>query len=403
MPTSARRGADSACTRVGGCRPGAPRVAGWGRAPLPDAVVPRRVRPCRDAPQPRRAGHEPLDARRRAPGGPTGPGEPAPAPAARGAAAEDLSPEEQAQLEAMQAQMEQVQAQLLAAPAARGRRQPRHGPLRAGRPPPHAAGAQAGRGEPGHRRARRRWWRGSQGRLGEDEDTVREALGAAPRRLPGGPGAPRGRQRATPRRSIRVTHGEVTPTTSRDTGHVASSRTGTAGGTTGGGRRRGAPARPAGRHRRPGRGARRRGHAPLPEPRRPPAPRAQRRARRPGRCPPSRWWRPPTCACSRSRCSRRCTSTGGGPATSRCVTEIGRRGPDALHAPAPPVRRRRAHRRSPGSPATSAPRRPCTSGCTRRSSRTSSPGSPTGRSSSTGSTCRCAARPATTRRSRCCS
>ena len=35
-----------------------------------------------------------------------------------------------------------------------------------------------------------------------------------------------------------------------------------------------------------------------------------------------------------------------------------------------------ARRGSPGSPATSAPRRPCTSGCTRRSSRTSSPGLP---------------------------
>src|SRR5688500_13501 len=42
-------------------RPGAPWVAGWGRAPLPDAVVTRRVRPCPDPPQPSRVEGDPLD------------------------------------------------------------------------------------------------------------------------------------------------------------------------------------------------------------------------------------------------------------------------------------------------------------------------------------------------------
>ena len=129
---------------------------------------------------------------------------------------------------------------------------------------------------------------------------------------------------------------------------------------------------------------------PLPEPRRPPAPRAAaptsrsrtgsafdlvaavdrprargRRSSRPS--PPGGWWS----------------------GNLNVVTAAGHRGPDPLDAAG-------SHAgdggRSPGSPATSAPSGPCTSGSTRRCSRTSVTGSPTARSSSTASTCRCGAR-----------
>ena len=89
--------------------------------------------------------------------------------------APELSPEEQAQLEAMQAEMEQVRQQLLVTPAVGRGRQPRHGHLRAGGHPPHrrrpklaeaslAIDALAALVE------------GLEGRLGEAEPTLREAL-----------------------------------------------------------------------------------------------------------------------------------------------------------------------------------------------------------------------------------
>ena len=91
------------------------------------------------------------------------------------------------------------------------------------------------------------------------------------------------------------------------------------------------------------------------------------------------------------RCSRRSTPDGWWTGNLNLRHRHGRRGARPARR-CELARRRTDPSRSPGSPATSAPSGPSTSGSTRRSSRTSSPGSPTGRSSSTGSTCRCAAR-----------
>ena len=123
-----------------------------------------------------RTGHEPLDARRRAPGRPTGSRGGPPAPRRpEGPRAEDLSPEEQAQLEAMQAQMEQVQAQLLAAPASLVVVNHAMGlyelaALHLMQPEPKLAEASLAID------ALAALVEGLQGRLGEDEQTVREAL-----------------------------------------------------------------------------------------------------------------------------------------------------------------------------------------------------------------------------------
>jgi hypothetical protein len=88
----------------------------------------------------------------------------------------DLSPEEQQQLEAMQAQMEQVQAQLLAAPAAvvvvnHAMGMYELAALHLMQPQPKLAEASVAID------ALAAIVDGMQGRLGEDEATVREALG----------------------------------------------------------------------------------------------------------------------------------------------------------------------------------------------------------------------------------
>jgi len=92
-----------------------------------------------------------------------------------GASPEDLSPEEQAQLDAMQAQMEQVQAQLLAAPAAVVVVNHAMGlyelaALHLMQPEPKLAEASVAIDALGA------VVEGMTGRLGPDEDTVREAL-----------------------------------------------------------------------------------------------------------------------------------------------------------------------------------------------------------------------------------
>jgi hypothetical protein len=100
-----------------------------------------------------------------------GPGQEAPPEAEP----QELSPEEQAQLEAMQAQMEQVQAQLLAAPAAMVVVNHAMGlyelaALHLMQPEPKLAEASVGIDALGA------LVEGMTGRLGPDEDTVREAL-----------------------------------------------------------------------------------------------------------------------------------------------------------------------------------------------------------------------------------
>ena len=107
-----------------------------------------------------------------------GPGErppTAPDPAPEGMDVEDLSPDEQAQLEAMRAQMEQVQAQLLAAPAALVVVNHAMGiyelaALHLMQPEPKLAEASLAID------ALAALVEGLPGRLGEDERTVREAL-----------------------------------------------------------------------------------------------------------------------------------------------------------------------------------------------------------------------------------
>jgi hypothetical protein len=100
---------------------------------------------------------------------------PAPGPAPDGGIPEDLSPEEQAQLEAMRAQMEQVQAQLLAAPASLVVVNHAMGiyelaALHLMQPEPKLAEASLAID------ALATLVEGLEGRLGEDERTVREAL-----------------------------------------------------------------------------------------------------------------------------------------------------------------------------------------------------------------------------------
>ena len=107
--------------------------------------------------------------------GPSGGSAPAPDPAGEGALAGDLSPEEQAQLEAMQAQMEQVQAQLLGAPASLVVVNHAMGlyelaALHLMQPEPKLAEASLAID------ALAALVEGLEGRLGEDERTVREAL-----------------------------------------------------------------------------------------------------------------------------------------------------------------------------------------------------------------------------------
>jgi hypothetical protein len=92
-----------------------------------------------------------------------------------GQSPEDLSPEDQAQLDAMQAQMEQVQAQLLAAPAAMVVVNHAMGlyelaALHLMQPEPKLSEASVAIDALGA------LVEGLQGRLGEDERTVREAL-----------------------------------------------------------------------------------------------------------------------------------------------------------------------------------------------------------------------------------
>jgi hypothetical protein len=96
-------------------------------------------------------------------------------PTPEGLPPEDLSPEEQAQLEAMRAQMEQVQAQLLAAPASLVVVNHAMGiyelaALHLMQPEPKLAEASLAID------ALAALVEGLQGRLGEDERTVREAL-----------------------------------------------------------------------------------------------------------------------------------------------------------------------------------------------------------------------------------
>jgi len=96
-------------------------------------------------------------------------------PSAEGLPAEDLSPDEQAQLDAMRAQMEQVQAQLLAAPASLVVVNHAMGlyelaALHLMQPAPRWAEASLAID------AVSALVEGLEGRLGEDERTVREAL-----------------------------------------------------------------------------------------------------------------------------------------------------------------------------------------------------------------------------------
>src|SRR5690349_2898189 len=103
------------------------------------------------------------------------PGAEPPGGAPEGLDPEDLSPEEQAQLEAMRAQMEQVQAQLLAAPASLVVINHAMGiyelaALHLMQPEPKLAEASLAID------ALAALVEGLEGRLGEDERTVREAL-----------------------------------------------------------------------------------------------------------------------------------------------------------------------------------------------------------------------------------
>ena len=107
--------------------------------------------------------------------GPGGDPPSAPPPGPPGGFPEDLSPEEQAQLEAMRAQMEQVQAQLLAAPASLVVVNHAMGiyelaALHLMQPEPKLAEASLAID------ALAALVEGLEGRLGEDERTVREAL-----------------------------------------------------------------------------------------------------------------------------------------------------------------------------------------------------------------------------------
>ena len=139
--------------------------------------------------------------------------------------------------QAMQAEMEQVRQQLLAAPAVGGHRQPRHGHLRAGRHPPHRRAAEAGRGR---RSPSTRWppsSRACEGRLGRGRADAAGGPGPAPGRLPGGPDPPDGDTDPS-RRSIPVTHGEVTAVTSGDQGMAQAAEPALPGGQRGGRRTR---------------------------------------------------------------------------------------------------------------------------------------------------------------------
>ena len=174
MPTSARRGADSGPAPVWmGVDPAHHVWPGGGEPHFPMQLC--HVGYGHAATHHNLGGpaHEPLDARRRAPG------RPARTRPAAGAAprrpARDSAPEEQAQLEAMQAQMEQVQAQLLAAPAAMVVVNHAMGlyelaALHLMQPEPKLAEASVAIDALGGA------GRGPRGRLGDDEDTVREAL-----------------------------------------------------------------------------------------------------------------------------------------------------------------------------------------------------------------------------------
>ena len=107
--------------------------------------------------------------------GPDGPPPPSPEPGTEPLRTEDLSAEEQAQLEAMQAQMEQVQAQLLSAPASLVVVNHAMGlyelaALHLMQPAPRLPEASLAID------ALAALVEGLEGRLGEDEQTVREAL-----------------------------------------------------------------------------------------------------------------------------------------------------------------------------------------------------------------------------------
>ena len=110
---------------------------------------------------------------------------------ARGALAGGPVPRGPGPARAMQAELDEVRAQLLAAPAAVVDRQPRHGDLRAGRHPPHRARAEAAEASLAID-ALAALVEGLEGRLGEPEPTLREALGQLRDGLPRGVRGPQG-------------------------------------------------------------------------------------------------------------------------------------------------------------------------------------------------------------------
>ena len=159
---------------------------------------------------------EPLDAGRRAPGRPPGARS---GGRRRTAAPEDLTPEEQAQLEAMQAADGAGPGAAPRRPGRHGGRQPRHGPLRAGRPPPHAAASPSWPRPARHRRPRRRWSRGW--RAGSARTRTRSGRRSPSSGPPTSRSAPgRGRHSGTPRRSDGSTPGACSATGCGDVGRL---------------------------------------------------------------------------------------------------------------------------------------------------------------------------------------